>query len=52
LREKSYQGTQMNIVQRIQFLKWCASHRLPVKRFPAYGERVASIWINAKYKEK
>jgi hypothetical protein len=52
LREKSYQGTQMNIVQRINFLKWCAAHRLPVKRFPAYGERMAKIWMNVYVNRK
>ena len=42
----------MTIVQRIQFLKWAAQHRIPVKKYPAYGERVAKIWLkfNSKYK--
>jgi hypothetical protein len=38
----------MNIVQRIQFLQWCAKHRIPAKRFPAYAERVAKLWIKSK----
>jgi len=40
----------MTIIQRIQFLKWAASHRLPVKRYPAYGERVAKFWLKFKCK--
>ena len=40
----------MNIVQRIQFLKWAASHRLPVKRYPAYGERLARLWLKFNFK--
>jgi hypothetical protein len=42
----------MNLVQQIkmkrEFMDWAAKRKLPVKKYPGYGERVWRFWANRK----